>query len=503
MNEPALASLDRLGLHQGPGGLCIPWQCGWRRAARRGPRTVPRARCGGAPPATASKPVHRAAVDARGREPAPLFRCADRVGTARVRARRRRHRSRLHPSRPRAAAGGPRPFAAAPMPTRRHDPRLLPGLSDYHMLDANGRYCASDPGCGQCLDSQPAQWPLSIGDWRDSFGRVLRSASRVIAPSADCATRIAAFFPGIAPVVWPHPEGEPPEIPQQVRVLVPGALSRAKGLDLLEACVADSAARNLALHFRVLGFVARPLATWPKAPLSISGEFPDGKLPELMALERGDVCFLPSQCPETFSYALSAALDSGLPIVATGIGAFPGRVAVSPNARIVPWNASPPEINDVLVATVSPAASSPAPRSRMTFDAYRLVPGLPRGLEIEPRGCARRGNHHRTPMAFGTHRRARPPTPRVLLRRRRDLRESRIARGPASPGFDRIRASRRRMGACGNSSRASRRRMGARELIEAIAVAEENRKRIEGSFSWRMTAPLRDLARRLRRRARS
>jgi hypothetical protein len=39
-----------------------------------------------------------------------------------------------------------------------------------------------------------------------------------------------------------------------------------------------------------------------------------------------------------------------------------------------------------------------------------------------------------------------------------------------------------------------------RELIETAALAEENLKRIEGSFSWRITAPLRGLARRLRRR---
>ena len=313
---------------------------------------------------------------------------------------------------------------------------------NYHMLDANGRYCASDPGCGQCLDSQPAQWPLSIGEWRDSFGRVLRSASRVIAPSADCATRIAAFFPGIAPVVWPHPEGEPPEIPRQVRVLVPGALSRAKGLDLLEACVADSAARNLGLHFRVLGFVARPLATWPKAPLSISGEFPEGKLPDLMALERGDVCFLPSQCPETFSYALSAALDSGLPIVATGIGAFPERVAVSPDARIVPWNASAQEVNDVLVATAAPAAS--LARAALAHDLRRVPPALPRGLAIEPRGRARRGTRHRSSMAFGTRRRE--PDRRPLAYFFEDgvsLRESQSLEGLEGSRSTRIRASRR------------------------------------------------------------
>jgi glycosyltransferase involved in cell wall biosynthesis len=373
---------------------------------------------------------------------------------------------------------------------------------NYHMLDANARYCGSDPGCAQCLDSQPAQWPLSISEWRDSFGRVLRKASRVIAPSADCATRIAAFFPGIAPVIWPHPEGEPPAIPRQVRVLVPGAISRAKGLDLLEACVADSAARNLGLHFRVLGFVGRPLATWPKAPLSISGEFPDGKLPDLMALERGDICFLPSQCPETFSYTLSAALDSGRPIVATGIGAFPGRVAASPDARIVPWNASAQEINDVLVATAAPAPSSSAPRWRMTFDAYRRLylagwktsrDDASRGAPtIEARWCSE-------PLAEPDHR----PLAYFF--------EDGVVCGKASSleglrrfAFDPdslLAAADGRVGELIGTVAAAEGRV--RELTETVALAEENLRRIKGSSSWRMTAPLRGFARQLRRRAKA
>ena len=372
---------------------------------------------------------------------------------------------------------------------------------NYHMLDASGRFCAGDPGCGQCLDLQPAQWPLSIGEWRDSFGRVLRSASRVIAPSADCATRIAAFFSGLAPVVWPHLEGEAPEMPRQIRVLVIGAISRAKGIDLLEACVADSAARNLGLHFRVLGFVARPLATWPKAPLSISGEFPEGKLHDLMAIERGDVCFLASQCPETFSYTLSAALDSGLPIVATGIGAFPERVAASSNARIVPWNASAQEINDVLVATVAPAAGAPAPRSRMTFDAYRRLylagwkssrenaPGETPTIEarwlsepiVEP---------DRRPLAYFFE-------DGVICGKAESLEGlRRFAFDPDSLLASADARVRELMALLASTNGR------VRALIETAALADENLKRIEGSTSWRITAPLRRLARRLRRRAR-
>jgi hypothetical protein len=372
---------------------------------------------------------------------------------------------------------------------------------NYHMLDASGRYCAGDPGCGQCLDLQPAQWPLSIGEWRDSFGRVLRSASRVIAPSVDCATRIAAFFPGLAPVVWPHLEGESPAIPRQIRVLVIGAISRAKGMDVLEACVADSAARNLRLHFRVLGFVARPLATWPKAPLSISGEFPEGKLHDLMAFERGDVCFLASQCPETFSYTLSAALDSGLPIVATGIGAFPERVAASSNARIVPWKASAQEINDVLVAAVAPAVGAPAPRSRMTFDAYRR-------LYLAGWTSSRGNAPGETPTIA-----ARWLSEPIVAPDRRPLAyffEDGVICGKAESleGLRRLAFDPDSLLA---SADARVRELMAllastngrvRELIETAALAEENLKRIEASSSWRITAPLRGLARRLRRRAR-
>jgi hypothetical protein len=168
-------------------------------------------------------------------------------------------------------------------------------------------------------------------------------------------------------------------------VLVPGALSIAKGLEVLEACVADSGKRDLGLHFRVLGFVARPLKTWPEAPLTISGEFPPGRLADLIALEGGDVVFFPAQCPEIFSYTLSAALDSGLPIVSTAIGALPERLeAAGPRARVVPWTASAATLNDALLEAADPPAPAGPGRPRVGFAEYvaRYIEGwsAPRGV---------------------------------------------------------------------------------------------------------------------------
>lgn len=282
---------------------------------------------------------------------------------------------------------------------------------NYHMLDGSRRYCARDPACDRCLDAGPAQWPLSIDEWRAAFAPLLASAARVIAPSKDTARRISAFFPGVAPLVWPHPEPDTPRVPRAVRVLVPGALSLAKGLEVLEACAADAAARDLALHFRVLGFVARPLATWPAAPLSIAGEFPDGTLEEVIAHEGGDVCFFPAQCPEVFSYTLSAALDSGLPLVVTGIGALPERVAGRANAHVVAWNASAAQINDALLAAAPREAPQARARGRMSFEVYRerYLDGISRGAtspsaqppRIEPRWLEEpRAPADRRPLAF-------------------------------------------------------------------------------------------------------
>jgi glycosyltransferase involved in cell wall biosynthesis len=250
---------------------------------------------------------------------------------------------------------------------------------NYHLVDASGHYCASDPECGRCVDAHPAQWPVSIAQWRAAFDPFLQGAARVIAPSGDCARRIARFFPGVQALLWPHPE-ERRAVSAPLRVLVPGAISHAKGMDILEACVADAAHRALPLHFRVLGFLARKLAVWPQAPVSIRGEFPEGRLDELIALERGDVCFFPVQCPETFSYTLSSALDSGLPIVATDLGALPERLKDVAGARVLPWRASAAEMNDALLAAAPPRPQLAMNRPRTSFAAYgeRYLAGITR-----------------------------------------------------------------------------------------------------------------------------
>ncbi|MFZ7112438.1 MAG: hypothetical protein ACOWYE_12205, partial [Desulfatiglandales bacterium] len=48
--------------------------------------------------------------------------------------------------------------------------------------------------------------------------------------------------------------------------------------------------------------------------------------------------WFPAQWPETYSYTLSAALESGRPLVVPDIGAFPERVRGRPLTWVEPWD---------------------------------------------------------------------------------------------------------------------------------------------------------------------
>ncbi|MEO8506291.1 MAG: glycosyltransferase [Betaproteobacteria bacterium] len=241
-------------------------------------------------------------------------------------------------------------LVGAPYDYTLHD--YHPICPQYHLVTEDGRYCGEPDasGCAACLARRPPQWPMDIGAWRAAFGRLLRGAQRVIAPSQDVATRMRRYFPDLPVTVWPHPEGAPAATPRIVRVAILGNLSPEKGLHVVAACARNALERGLPLTFRVLGSTTEPIAQAPDAPLTIYGQYVDSELPQLIAAEKPDVLLFAAQVPETYAYTLSVALQSGLPIVASALGAFPERLAGVPRSTTVPWNAPPAKWNDALLA---------------------------------------------------------------------------------------------------------------------------------------------------------
>ncbi|MBV8573496.1 MAG: glycosyltransferase, partial [Acetobacteraceae bacterium] len=84
-----------------------------------------------------------------------------------------------------------------------------------------------------------------------------------------------------------------------------------------------------------------------RARITETGQYEDAELPRLLARVGPHLVWFPAQWPETYSYTLDAAIAAGLPIVASGIGAFPERLA----GRPLTWLADPAATAETWIGT--------------------------------------------------------------------------------------------------------------------------------------------------------
>lgn len=238
-----------------------------------------------------------------------------------------------------------------------HD--YYPICPQINLITKDGSYCGEPDtiGCNACLAERPGLWGMDILSWRTFFRNILADAKRVIVPSMDALERVKTYIPVANYMYLPHPEPFISTLPDtgslaksRLKILVLGVLSLAKGLRLLEACAIDAKVRNLPLYFRVIGYSFDEVRKEPEVPLSFYGRYDDTELPWLIAHERADIIFFPALWPETYSYTLSYAIYSGLPIAAPCLGAFQERLAEYPLATLIEWTSSAKYWNDFFVS---------------------------------------------------------------------------------------------------------------------------------------------------------
>ena len=216
----------------------------------------------------------------------------------------------------------------------------------YQLVDPDGRYCGEpdEAGCDACIQGRPHAWGLDIAAWRTAWSATLGRADRVLAPSRSVADKVSRYLPDLVIQVTSHPESLI-AFPRVIKVALLGALSKSKGLSIALAVAAFAQRTDSPLALRLIGYAAEPL---PKE-LTATGSYETDELPRMIAMERPDVLWLPSQVPETFSFTLSTAIASGLPIVASDLGAFPERLQGVTKASLLPFDSSPESWHDALL----------------------------------------------------------------------------------------------------------------------------------------------------------
>ncbi|WP_241308642.1 glycosyltransferase, partial [Burkholderia cenocepacia] len=230
-------------------------------------------------------------------------------------------------------------------------------VHDFYLINGNPTL-TDERGVFDAVDLDKARNPLyplpkdvTREAWRDRYRGFLAACERVVFPSHSTFALFERFFEVRNALLAYHPE----DIAQQDRphrpftpkktytIGVLGALSREKGADLLEAAAALAASRQSKVGFTLIGYAYRPLQG-----VKTTGPYESARIGELIDSASCDLIAFPALWPETYSYTLSSALASGLPIVAPSIGAFPERLAGLDKTALLPH----PPTADALLAAI-------------------------------------------------------------------------------------------------------------------------------------------------------
>jgi glycosyltransferase involved in cell wall biosynthesis len=163
----------------------------------------------------------------------------------------------------------------------------------------------------------------------------LSAADQVLVPDPDAAERLGGYFPDIHFEVSPHEDMNlariRPALPrlapdERLRVVVIGAIGKIKGFDVLLACARNAKLRRLPLEFILMGYSINDRRL-RQAGVKVTGRYLEENAQDTLKGLSPHMVWLPSVWPETYSYTLSIALKSGLPVLAFDIGAISRRLS--------------------------------------------------------------------------------------------------------------------------------------------------------------------------------
>ena len=207
----------------------------------------------------------------------------------------------------------------------------------------HSQYCGEPDiaDCNACIARRSSHGARDIVTWRAEQAWQFKDADRVLCPSIDVLTRLdryglaanAVFAPHEAVEAGPWPLQIEPAADGVLRVAVLGMLVDHKGGRTV-AAVAELV-DLLTTEIHLIGEIEGAFSPSALTRMQVTGRYDEADLSKLIETIAPHVIWFPAVWPETFSYTMSAAIDSGLPIVATLIGAHQERLLGRPFTWLV------------------------------------------------------------------------------------------------------------------------------------------------------------------------
>ncbi|MFB0491016.1 glycosyltransferase involved in cell wall biosynthesis [Methylobacterium sp. OAE515] len=244
-----------------------------------------------------------------------------------------------------------------------------------HLLGPDSRFVGDDLELHHAELERAAivPGPLTVRSWQRSQRWLFERARQVIAPAHDVRRRIRTIYPELEISVIPHERdtllkdsrARTPRVrarpgrPMTVALL--GYLQTHKGIDVARAVFDLARRRGLDLTFVIIGYCDDVRELGPN--VRVTGRYADRDLESILVDEAPDLVWYPAQCPETWSYTLTAALRLNLPVLCSDIGAFAERIAGVEHGRTFPWDAAPVAWLTCMVDQLSGLARDPGGRA--------------------------------------------------------------------------------------------------------------------------------------------
>jgi GT2 family glycosyltransferase/glycosyltransferase involved in cell wall biosynthesis len=223
----------------------------------------------------------------------------------------------------------------------------------------------------------------SVHRWVAEGARFLSSMDRVTGPSRDLCSRFP-FPPGIRASVVAHPEGpiEPFAITQPrkpLRVGVLGAIGPHKGSRAIGELAETIELRDLPIKLFIVGYTDDDKRFEDRSMVTITGPYEKRTATVLLQSLELDFVLIPSIWPETFSFTVSEAWSSALPVMTIFEGGHSDRVMAAQGFGYFPLEALQPddlvgailafagELENRVGDIVRPAVVSPSDWFEMTY----------------------------------------------------------------------------------------------------------------------------------------
>lgn len=248
-------------------------------------------------------------------------------------------------------------------------------LHDFHsacpaftLVDAGGRFCRI-PGLETCRRCLPENAHSTLGldtqrdvaAWRSDWYDLLSRCDEIVVFSRSSRDLLLRAHPRLDESLvrlQPHADAGQGMRPVRIEprsppvVAVVGHLNRAKGADLLRAIARIADHQEAPLRFLVFGTIEG--GPGDARSLRVLGSYLRESLADQLEAEGVGLAFLPSICPETYSYVADEIMATGLPLAVLDRGAPMERMALYPRGLVL----SGDDPADLLRQLVDFAASS-------------------------------------------------------------------------------------------------------------------------------------------------